>query len=140
MCNSFFNKFFCFESSLKWSHVNTWVNLKQVDFLKGYCTIDLTSADWQVREPTANNIFLITFILNYRLNDLTAAHSFFFNKINIVFDSLDINLFNVWLTNTISSIILHFHFLGMCLIELIFTFLLLDHLEVRTFHFIFFWF
>ena len=69
MCNALFNKFFCLESSLEWSHINAWVHLKQIYLLKGHGAVDFASADGQMWETAANNVFFVKKFEHYSEQD-----------------------------------------------------------------------
>ena len=88
-----------------------------------------------MRETAANNVFFIAFILDNWLCQVLCCLLFLVNQVDIVFNSLHVHLLQVVAHASHGTAIAHFQFLSVSLIELVFTFLLLDHLEVSAFHF-----
>ena len=85
-----------------------------------------------MRETAANNVFLVPLILYDWLRKIVRWRLLLLlvDQVDVVFDSLYVHLFghNGVAHLTCSFLVVHFHFLGVCLVQLAFTILLLDHL------------
>ena len=139
MCNALLDQFFCFESRLEWTHEYAGVHLKQIDLLECHSTIDLTGANRKVRESSTNDLFLVSFILHQCTLHFSSILPRLVNEVNVVLNTLHFCLLHATCdaSNSLDGTwVLHFHVLCVRLVELVFAFLLLDHLEVSTFHFL----
>lgn len=120
MSYTFIDQILSFEGSLVWSHVNTWKNLKQINFFESYLTADFTSTYIQMWETAAYQFIFIVFVTTNFFSSLSVI--LFLNKIDIIVDLSEFNIF-LWAISWTIQV------LG--IIE-VFIVMLLNHLQVTA--------